>query len=137
MEKQQETTLFDSLLSKQAQEDVQEWVKTRYTLTKLRLTGVISRLLGMVLMLVSIIFLIFASLIFGSIAAISALADCMPVWAASLIFVGLFIAMIVCVIGLRKQLFINPFVRKVSAMMFEWEARQAVEERLRKEAEDD
>lgn len=137
MEEQQETTLFDSFVSKKTQEDVQAWAKTRYTLTKLRLTGGISRLLGMVLMLVSIILLIFASLIFGSIAAISALADCMPVWAASLIFVGLFIVMIVCVIVFRKQLFINPLVRKVSAIMFEWEARQAEEERLRKEAEDD
>ncbi len=117
--------------------DVRSWLTTQYSLVRLRIIGGVSRLLGFVLLMVTVILGVFATLIFGSIAAISALSSCMPVWAACLVFVALFILLIIIVISVRTTLFVNPFIKRLSKMLFAKEGQIAKEERLRKEAEND
>ena len=44
--------------------------------------------------------------------------DCMPVWAASLIVAAIWILILVAVMCCRKQLFINPMLTAVAAILF-------------------
>lgn len=81
---------------------------------KLRLIGIISRVLGLFLLIFCVSLMVFAILAFGSVAAIQAMSGVMPVWAASLIMGGAYIVLIVVVIACRKPLFIHPFIHLLS-----------------------
>lgn len=82
---------------------------------KLRMVSLISRLLGLFLLILSLVLLVFAILSFGAVAIIHALSNHMPIWAASLIMGALYFLLIVITISCRKQLFIHPFIRLLTA----------------------
>lgn len=121
----------------QVQNDLKAYLKTQTTIGKLRLIGGISRVLGIFLLALTLILLLFALLAFLSVSAISALSSVLPLWAAALIITAFYFVLICIAIICRKQLFINPFVRLLSLILFAREKQEMEEEQLRKEAEND
>ena len=121
----------------EVQNDVKAYAQTLTTVGKLRLVGGISRVLGLFLLILTIILLLFGFIALCAVAAIHGLSFVMPIWAAALIVAASYVVLIAVVIILRKQLFINPFVRMLSGVFFAEEGRKIEELRLRKEAEND
>ena len=121
----------------QVQTDLKAYIKTQTTIGKLRLIGGISRVLGIFLLALTIILLLFALLSFLAVSAISALSSVLPLWTAALIITAFYFVLICIAIICRKQLFINPFVRRLSQIFFAREKQEMEEELLRKEAEND
>ena len=121
----------------EVQNDVKAYAQTLTTVGKLRLVGGISRVLGLFLLILTIILLLFGFIALCAVAAIHGLSFVMPIWAAALIVAATYVILIAVVIILRKQLFINPFVRLLSGVFFAEEGRKIEELRLRKEAEND
>lgn len=121
----------------QVQTDLKAYVKTQTTIGKLQLVGGISSILGIFLLALTIILLLFALLSFLAVSAISALSIALPLWASALIMAAFYLLLILIAIVCRKQLFINPFVRRLSQIFFAREKQEMEEELLRKEAEND
>ena len=121
----------------QVQTDLKAYVKTQMTIGKLQLVGGISRILGIFLLALTIILLLFALLYFLAVSAISALSIALPLWASALIMAAFYLLLILIAIVCRKQLFINPFVRRLSQIFFAREKQEMEEEQLRKETEND
>lgn len=121
----------------QVQTDLKAYLKTQTTIGKLRLVGGISRILGIFLLALTIILLLFALLSFLAVSAISALSIALPLWASALIMAAFYLLLILIAIVCRKQLFINPFVRRLSQIFFAREKQEMEEEQLRKETEND
>lgn len=121
----------------QVQTDLKAYVKTQMTIGKLQLVGGISRILGIFLLALTIILLLSALLSFLAVSAISALSIALPLWASALIMAAFYLLLILIAIVCRKQLFINPFVRRLSQIFFAREKQEMEEEQLRKEAEND
>lgn len=121
----------------QVQTDLKAYVKTQMTISKLQLVGGISRILGIFLLALTIILMLFALLSFLAVSAISALSIALPLWASALIMAAFYLLLILIAIVCRKQLFINPFVRRLSLIFFAREKQEMEEEQLRKEAEND
>ena len=121
----------------QVHADLKAYVKTQMTIGKLQLLGGISRILGIFLLALTIILLLFALLSFLAVSAISALSIALPLWASALIMAAFYLLLILIAIVCRKQLFINPFVRRLSQIFFAREKQEMEEEQLRKEAEND
>ena len=117
--------------------DLQAYGKTLSVYGRLRLIGGASRILGLLIMGIIAALMTVIILTFGAVAAIDALSYYMPVWGAALVMAGVFALIIVILVLLRKPLFINPFVRVMSAAFFEDDRRLMEEERLKKEVEDD
>jgi len=118
----------------QVREDISAYLQTETILSKLRIVGGLSRVLGLFLLMLTVVLLFFGLLAFCCVAAIVGLSYCMPLWAAALVVGSLFVVGIILVVSFRKQLFINPFVKLLSGVLFEKEGRQIEEERLREEA---
>lgn len=81
---------------------------------KLRVIGLVSRLLGLFLLIFTIVLLVSALLTFGAVAAIDVLSNYMPTWAASLLMGSIYLILIAVVLAFKKQLFIHPFIRLMS-----------------------
>lgn len=128
---------MDNDYLEQVQTDLKAYVKTQTTIGKLRLIGGASRTLGIFLLALTIILLLFALLSFLAVSAISALSIALPLWASALIMAAFYLLLILIAIVCRKQLFINPFVRLLSLILFAREKQEMEEEQLRKEAEND
>ena len=77
---------------------------------RLRLIGIVSRVLGLFLMIFTIVLCALALLTFGAVAAIDAMSAVMPVWAAALIISSVYVLIIAIAIVCRKPLFIHPFI---------------------------
>ena len=95
----------------QVKSEVTEYGKMVGAAGKLRLIGIISRVLGLFLLILTVILCALALFTFGAVAVIDVLANYMPVWAASLIIGSTYIVLIVIAIVCRKQLFIHPFIK--------------------------
>lgn len=98
--------------------DLQEYAKTRWEQAKLTVLDKVSRILGLLLLGLTVILIVFAIVAVGGVALISALSDYMPIWAASLIVAAIWIVLLVAVICLRKQLFLNPMLAAIAAILF-------------------
>ncbi len=94
----------------QIKQEVSTYGQSMGEVGRLRLVSVVSRVLGLFLLIFTIVLCVFALLAFGAVAAIHALSACMPIWAASLIIGSIYIVLIAVTIMCRKQLFINPFI---------------------------
>ncbi len=81
---------------------------------KLRLIDLVSRLLGLFLLIFTIVLLLSALFTFGAVAAIDILSNYMPTWAASLLIGSIYLVLIAVVLAFKKQLFIHPFIRLMS-----------------------
>lgn len=81
---------------------------------KLRLINLVSRLLGLFLLIFTIVLLVSALFTFAAVAAIDILSTYMPTWAASLLIGSIYLVLIAVVLAFKKQLFIHPFIRLMS-----------------------
>lgn len=77
---------------------------------KLRLVGIVSRVLGLFLLLLTVVLCVLALFTFGAVALIDILGAYMPLWGASLIVGSLYIVIIVVAIVCRRPLFVHPFI---------------------------
>lgn len=98
--------------------DLQDYGRIRWEQVKLTILDKLARIVGLLLLGLAVIMLLMAVLAVGSVALISVLSDCMPVWAASLIVAAIWILILVAVVCCRKQLFINPMLTAVAAILF-------------------
>lgn len=98
----------------QVKQEVTEYGKSLAEVGKLRLIGIISRVLGLFLLILTVILCGMALLAFASVAVINALATCLPVWAAALIVGSVFLLIIVVAVLCRKPLFVHPFIKLLS-----------------------
>ena len=84
---------------------------------RLRLIGIISRILGLFLLIFTVVLCVFALLAFASVAALNAMMNVMPLWGAALILGAVYVLLIIVVIACRKPLFIHPFIRLMSKQL--------------------
>lgn len=98
----------------QLKAEVTEYGKSLGNVGKLRLIGIISRVLGLFLLIFTVVLCGLAFFTFGAVAVIDILANYMPVWAAALIMGSAYVLLIAIVITCRKQLFIHPFIKLLS-----------------------
>ena len=84
---------------------------------KLRLIGIVSRVLGLFLFIFTLVLCALALFTFGAVAAIDAMAAFMPVWAAALIISSAYVVLIIIAIVCRKTLFIHPFISLMSKQL--------------------
>lgn len=98
----------------QVKNEVTEYGKSVGEVGKLRLIGIISRVLGLFLLILTLVLCALAIFTFGAVALIDVLSNYMPVWGASLIIGATYIVLIVIALACRKQLFIHPFIKMLS-----------------------
>lgn len=96
--------------------DLQDFAKAEYRVARLRVIETISRLVGSLLLTICLILVAFAVLAFCAAAAVVALAQCLPTWAACLIVGAFYLLLIPLLIVCSKPLFIDPIVRKMSGL---------------------
>ncbi len=94
----------------QLKDELSSYGKSVGEVGKLRLIGIVSRVLGLFLMIFTIVLCALALLTFGAVAAIDAMSAVMPVWAAALIISSIYVLLIAIAIVGRKPLFIHPFI---------------------------
>ena len=107
-----ENELFDTI-----KEELTLYGKALGNVGRLRLIGIISRVLGLFLLIFTIVLCVLAIFSFAAVAAINALSMCMPVWAASLIVGSTYLLLIIIAILCRKQLFFQPFIALLSKQL--------------------
>lgn len=98
----------------QIKEEVTEYGKSVGNVGRLRLIGIISRVLGLFLLIFTVVLCLMALFSFGAVAVIDLLSNYMPVWAAALIIGSTYILLIAIAIACRKILFIHPFIKLLS-----------------------
>ena len=95
----------------QVKNEVTEYGKSLGEVGKLQLIGILSRVLGLFLLILTVVLCALALFTFGAVAIIDILANYMPVWAAALIIGSTYIVLIIIAIACRKPLFIHPFIK--------------------------
>lgn len=98
----------------QVKSELTEYSKSLGEIGKLRLIGIVSRVLGLFLLILTVVLCAIGLFAFASVAAINALTACMPLWAAALIVGAVFLLLIILAIVCRKPLFVHPFIRLMS-----------------------
>ena len=78
--------------------------------SKLRLVSIVSRVLGLFLLIFTVVLCILALITFGAVALIDVLNNYMPTWGASLIVGSIYLIIIVIAVACRKPLFLHPFI---------------------------
>ena len=81
---------------------------------RLHLIGLISRVLGLFLLIFTVILCVLALFTFGAVAAIDVMGNYMPVWAAALIIGSVYLVIILVAVLCRRQLFVQPFIALLS-----------------------
>ena len=98
----------------QMKNEVTDYGKSLGEVGKLRVIGIISRVLGMFLLILTVVLCALALFTFGAVALIDVLSNYMPVWGASLIIGATYIVLMVIAIVCRRPLFIHPFIKLLS-----------------------
>lgn len=118
---------MENELIEQFKNDATNYGKAVGNAGKLHLIGVVSRILGLFLLIFSIVLCALAFFAFAAVAAIDALAQCMPVWAAALVIGTVYLLLIMLALVCRKQLFINPFIKLMSEQLIDSEEKLEIE----------
>ncbi len=105
---------MENEIFEQIKSELTEYGKSVGEVGRLKLIGIISRLLGLFLLIFTLLLCVLALFTFGAVAAIDAMSAYMPVWAAALIIGSAYIVLIIIAIACRKQLFIHPFIKQLS-----------------------
>ena len=105
---------MESEIFEQIKSELTEYGKSVGEVGRLKLIGIISRVLGLFLLIFTLLLCVLALFTFGAVAAIDAMSAYMPVWAAALIIGSTYIVLIIIAIACRKQLFIHPFIKLLS-----------------------
>ena len=95
----------------QIKNELTDYGKSLGEIGKLHLVGLVSRVLGLFLLLFTIVLCAISLFTFAAVAVIDVLANYMPVWGAALVIGGTYVLIIIVVILCRKQLFIQPFIK--------------------------
>jgi hypothetical protein len=95
----------------QIKDEVTEYGKSIGKVGELHLIGIVSRVLGLFLLILTVVLCALALFTFGAVAVIDVLANYMPVWAASLIIGSTYVVLIIVALACRRQLFIHPFIK--------------------------
>lgn len=95
----------------QIKNELTDYGKSIGEIGKLHLVGLVSRVLGLFLLLFTIVLCAISLFTFAAVAVIDVLANYMPVWGAALVIGGTYVLIIIVVILCRKQLFIQPFIK--------------------------
>lgn len=96
--------------------ELQDFAKAEYEVARLHVVEQVSRLVGSLLLTICLILVAFAVLSFCAAAAVFALAQCVPIWAACLIVGGVYLLLIPILLACSKLLFIDPLVNKLSGI---------------------
>lgn len=96
--------------------EVKTFAKAEYDVARLQVINQVSHLIGSLLLTICLILIAFAVLTFGAAAAVFALAQCMPTWAACLVAGAVYLLLIPLLLACSKVLFTNPIVNKLSGL---------------------
>ncbi len=96
--------------------EVETFAKAEYEVARLKAVDNASSVVGALLLTICLILVAFAVLAFCAVAAVLALAQCVPAWAACLIVGAFYLLLIPVLIACSKQLFIDPIIRKLSGL---------------------
>jgi len=94
--------------------EVKDYAQAEGEVIRLTLVDKVSHMVGQLLLTICLILTTFAVLVFCAVAAVVALAQCLPLWAACLIIGALFLLLIPILIVCSKALFVNPIINKLS-----------------------
>lgn len=108
---------MESNILEQIKDDATRYGQALGNAGQLRLIGVVSRVLGLFLLIFTLILCALALFSFIAIAAIDALAVYMPVWAAALVIGSAYIVLIIIAIVCRQALFVHPFIKLLSKQL--------------------
>lgn len=110
--------IFDTSNYQQTWADIKQLASTKFDLIRVGLLEKLAKIAGLVLFALAIILLLFAIISFGCLSLIYAIGQTLPMWAAALIVVTLWLLIMIGAIAFRKQLFINPMIAAISAILF-------------------
>ena len=96
--------------------EVENFAKAEYELARLWAVEKMSNVVGSLLLTISLILVAFAVLAFCAAAAVIALSQCVPAWAACLIVGAFYFILIPLLCACRKVLFVKPIVRAMSGL---------------------
>lgn len=96
--------------------EVETYAKAEYELVRLQVIDNASRTVGALLLTICLILVAFAVISFCASAAVFALAEHIPTWAACLIIAGAYLLLIPVLLLGSKALFIDPIVKKMSGL---------------------
>ena len=102
---------MDNSFFAELKQELAEYGKALGEVGQLRLIGIISRVLGMFLLIFTLVLCALALFAFIAVALIDVLSSYMQVWAAALIVGSIYIVLILLAIACRKPLFIHPFIK--------------------------
>lgn len=111
--------MFESSKYQQTWADIKQYALTQFDLFKVGFLEKAAKIVGLILFALVLVLLLFAVISFGCIALIFAIGQTLPMWAAALIVVALWVLMLIGAIAFRRQLFINPMLAAISAILFE------------------
>ena len=97
-------------------QDVENYARSQCEVLRLKAVEVTGRVVGSILLTVCLILIAFAVLAFLAMAAVFALSQCVPTWAACLIVAGVYVLLIPIVVALSKVLFVNMLIKKLSGI---------------------
>ncbi|MBR0297080.1 MAG: hypothetical protein IJQ95_06805 [Paludibacteraceae bacterium] len=103
--------------------DVESFAKAEYNVLRLKAIDKVSHLIGSLLLIICLILIGFAVLTFGAAAAVFALGQCLPLWAACLIVGAAYLLLIPILIIGSTVLFVNPIIRKLGGAKNEQELK--------------
>ena len=96
--------------------EVETFAKAEYEVARLKVIENASQVVGSLLLTICLILIAFAVLAFCAAAAVLALVQCLPAWAACLIVGAVYLLLIPILIACSKSLFIDPLVHKLSGI---------------------
>lgn len=96
--------------------EVETFAQAEYKVARFKVIDYASRIVGSLLLTICLILIAFAVLTFCAAAAVFALAQFLPAWAACLIVGAVYLLLIPVLIACSKPLFIDPLVRSLSGL---------------------
>ncbi len=101
---------MENKLFEQVKDEAITYGKALGKVGKLHFIGIVSRVLGLFLLILTVVLCVFALFTFGAVAAIDVLAKYMPVWAAALLIGSTYLVLMIVAVLARKPLFVHPFI---------------------------
>ena len=102
---------MDNSFFAELKQELAEYGKALGEVGQLRLIGIISRVLGMFLLIFTLVLCALALFAFIAVALIDVLSSYLPVWASALIVGSIYVVLILLAIACRKPLSIHPFIK--------------------------
>lgn len=111
--------MFDSQKYLDTWEDLKRLALTHFDLIKVGFLEKVAKIVGLILFALALILLLFAVISFGCLALIFAIGKALPMWAATLIVVALWLLIMAGAVIYRDRLFVNPMLAAMSAILFD------------------